>query len=356
MVEFGEKIENAAIEAQHEIWGVSKRTGLEALCTTKYLIEKENEIQRVPYGYSIIGKTTKGNLIYENQYALPWGYTYDSYMTAEETETTNGLEIEEAMLQNIVLKKEIEQYPKGEAESSILNIPYEVTSLKDIEWNNGKLSVKKDKAVMTLSFEVPANVEAYVRLSEFDINNSGQSSFNVTVKCEDIVETLYVKSTKNNWYWGRENYLANLGYSEKRRTTCTITFPKKGNYRLDDIQLFALPMDKYPEQIEALRAEPLENIVWETNKVSGTVDLSKNKILCMSIPYSIGWAAKVDGQKVEILKGNYMFMALPLTEGHHNIEFTYCSPGLKAGIVASVLSTGIVIYLVCQERKKRQAL
>jgi len=159
---------------------------------------------------------------------------------------------------------------------------------------------------------------------------------------------------KDSWYYGRENYLFNLGYSEEIRTTCTITFPAKGTYQLDDIALYALPMDKYPEQIEALRAEPLENITFESNRITGTVNLSSDKILCVSIPYSTGWSAKVDGKGAEILRGNIMFIALPLAEGYHEIELNYCSPGLKLGIALSIICFGVVATAFVRQYKRRE--
>ena len=105
--------------------------------------------------------------------------------------------------------------------------------------------------------------------------------------------------------------------------------------------------------MEKLREESLENIEWQTNKISGTVDLSNNKILCMSIPYSKGWSARVDGETVEILRGNYMFMALPLTSGYHEIEFTYWTPGIRLGGILSMISwVVLVVMIICYRYKK----
>lgn len=354
IAEFGRKVENARMLTLLNISGLDKRTGLEALFSTKYLLEKKGAAQQIPYGYSVINETEKGTLVYENQYALPWGYTYDSYISSDEAEMMNGLETEEAMLQNIILEEAVENIEKGSVESSISTIPYEVTEMKSVKWENGVLDVEKNNATITLGFHIPADREGYIRLKGFDINDSGQTYFYVTVKCGNSSHNAFATSTSHNWYQGRENYLVNLEYSGEERKACTITFPKKGVYKLAGIELFALPMDKYPEQIEALREEPLENIEFGTNRIAGTVDLSKNKILCMSIPYSKGWTAKVDGQKVKILKGNYMFMAVPLAAGRHDVEFTYCSPGLKAGVAFCCIGLiGTAVLLVRQKPHRK---
>lgn len=351
---FGAKIENCERRFSGiSIVGINGRTGIDALFSTKYFIETKDRAQYVPYGYVPLEETQRGNVIYENQYALPWGYTYDSYITQDELEGQNGLQVETAMLQHIVLDDSTELVAAGTVEDRIQKVPYRLVEGQDVSWENGTLTVNKNNANMTLEFQMPPGVEGYLRLERFKTNSSRASAETLCVTCHGVKRDAYVTQGSYVWHDGRENYLVNLGYSEEARETCTITFPNQGTYRLDDIQFFALPMDAYPAQIEALRAEHLENVVFAPNRVTGTVELSRNKILCLSIPYSSGWSAKVDGQPVDILRGNYAFMALPLTAGHHDIEFTYCTPGLKAGIAAALLSACAVGYLVYFPKKKR---
>jgi len=347
------KMENTNMSALHTIAGVDKRTGLEALVSTKYLIESKNGTQPMPFGYSLVEETENGNLIYENQYALPWGYTYDSYITLKETAVMSGLEMEEALRQSILLEENIAGFAEGRIESNILELPYKIAKLNDVEWQGDVLTAKKDKATIALEFSMPQNVEGFVRLVGFDMNNSGYAKIYLSAKCGETTKSIPVLSTKDNWYWERENYLINFGFSDYERTTCTITFPKKGEFRLNDIQVLVQPMDKYPEQIEALRDEPLKNIEFGVNQISGTVNLTRNKILCLSIPYSKGWTAKVDGQKTRLLKGNYAFIALPLEAGHHDIVFTYFTPGLKVGLGCFAISFIVVILL---RRKYKRSL
>jgi len=265
----------------------------------------------------------------------------------------NGLQKQEAMLQVLALENSENNNSLDDIMFSSIKIPY-TSEYKNCTLNEGKLEIKEKNAKIILSFEMPKNVEAYLRLGEFDINESGVSDFTLKVECEGISRSTFVQSTLSKYYTGLKNYLFNLGYSEDTRTTLMITFPTKGVFYLGDMSLYALPMDNYTNQIEALREEPLENIHWETNMISGTVDLSKDKILCMSIPYSKGWSATVDGQKAEILRGNYMFMAVPLTEGHHEVEFEYCSPGLKTGLLVSIVSVLVFISMLLYDRKNNR--
>lgn len=356
-VELWEETENApGIFALHRLPSSDQRSIFSTLLSTKYYIQKESTTQYVPYGYSFLKKTKSGNLIYENQYALPWGYTYDSAVTYESFEGVNGVELQELMLQTIALEELPDGIKEGAPSYTSETLDYEIAEQNDVVWDRetGKLKVKKADATLVLEFQMPEQVEGYVYLKGFDINNSGQSSFSVKVASHGVTKTASAKSTKDNWYFGRENYLFNLGYSDETRTTCTITFPKKGTFSLEDIELYIQPMDSYAEQVEALRSESLENIEFSSNRMTGTIEVSQDKLLCISIPYSSGWTARIDGKKTEILKGNYMFMVIPLAEGYHEIELTYCTPGIKLGAALSLLSAVGVVVVIRRERAKRK--
>lgn len=354
IVELWNETENIAQNMPFRIHGSDQGTIFTTLLSNRYYIDKVNRAQYRPFGYVLCQETKNERLVFQNQYALPWGYTYDKVMSYAAMDGMNGLEKQEAMLQAIALENAESGIAWDAMQFKELTIPYEA-EYHNCEWEDGKFVVSGADATITLTFDMPVRVEAYLRLKAFDINDSGRTRFNVTAKCADVQKSATVASQKYSWYFGRENYLFNLGYSEEGRTTCTITFPQKGTFKLGGIEVYALPMDSYPEQVEALRAEPLENIEITANHISGTVDLSKDKVLCMSIPYSRGWSAKVDGRKAEIQRGNYMFMAIPLTEGHHDIELSYCTPGLVAGAGITIISLGIVIgMLVLNNKRKRQ--
>ena len=86
----------------------------------------------------------------------------------------------------------------------------------------------------------------------------------------------------------------------------------------------------------------------------------QEKLLCMTIPYSSGWRAYIDGVETEILKADTMYMAVDVPEGTHQIEFYYCTPYLKTGAGLSglgILSViGIVIFRYRNGRKKQKEM
>ncbi len=353
IIEFWDQIEGCGRYQFFHLYSTDQRTIVNTLFSSRYQVESARTTDYVPYGYKESKRTEKGNVIYENDYALPWGYTYSQAISYKALENLHGLERQEAMLQAIAL----EEVPASQRETGKLNfdekrLPYTVQTT-NCQWKDGKLIAKQANAGITLNFTMPPEMEGYVRLKGFDINDTGLGEFMVSVNSGNVVKKVRVTSRLNNLYDGRKNYLFNLGYSDKVRRSATITFPRPGTFKLKDIELYALPFTNYPARVNALRAEPLKNIKWGTNELTGTVDLTKDKILCVSVPYSKGWSATVDGKEEKILRGNYMFMALPLKAGHHDIVFSYCPPGLKIGAALTVLSWGILAWMLLRERRRK---
>ena len=355
VVDFWEKTESISQRAmKFRIGGTDQRTILSTLFSTKYFAESKKRTQYLPFGYQWVGSLSDNYDLYENIYALPWGYTYDSYITYDELNNLNGLEYENALMQSIALEKEVNDISHGSIRSNVREIPFKIAETKDLSLENGILKVTKANATMTLEFAPIVNQELYVRILGLDINNSGYSEIVFNIKTDEINKNAGTASTLFNVYSQRNNYLFNLNYSEKERNSCTFVWPKTGTFKLEDIQLYSMPMDDYIVHIESLRREPLEHIVWGTNSLRGDINLSQNKVLCISIPYSSGWKAKVDGKSTEILRGNTMFMAIPLTAGFHEIVLNYTTPGLVPGIVISVISFLLFLYFIL--RRKPQFL
>ena len=126
----------------------------------------------------------------------------------------------------------------------------------------------------------------------------------------------------------------------------TIRFTKAGFYSFDEVQVICQPMNQYVNQVAKLAEDPVEDINIDCNTVTAHTTLSKDKILCIAIPYSDGWSAKVNGEPVEVLEGNGMYMALPLKTGENEIELNYETPGIRSGIAISLLSLGILILVL----------
>ena len=106
----------------------------------------------------------------------------------------------------------------------------------------------------------------------------------------------------------------------------SIILDDEGIYEFSDFEILSLPTRQLCGEMKELTASHLENVVFETNKISGHIKMKKDGILCIPIPYLEGWSASVDGENVPILKGNIMYMALELSSGQHEITLLYRTP------------------------------
>ena len=114
--------------------------------------------------------------------------------------------------------------------------------------------------------------------------------------------------------------------------------------------MIAEPLTDYADKIEKLGAESLENVKISQNKssyvsagVTGEITVSDNKLLCLTVPYSAGWKAYVDGTPAVLENINLMFCGLWLTPGRHTIELRYETPGLLYGLCLS--AAGLLLFL-----------
>lgn len=326
----------------------------------KYYVRRENSKEPIPYGFIEIQRIKNGkntDIIYQNQYALPLGYTYDAYLNPEEYHNLTGAEKQEALMQAVLLETERQQSKIIEQKQpellSKMNRP-KIISAKGVSWKDGKLKVTEENATMVLHFEAVPNSETYVRIVNLDLTN-GASTRRWILKAETAktAATSYFIADGYLYAHGLKTQLLNLGYSKDGYTTCTLTFPQKGTFILDDIEIWYQPMDNYAEQVEALREESLENVETNWRGLTGTISVSKDKILCLAIPYESGWKAYVDGERVELYQANTAFMALELEKGDHVVELKYLPPAMEIGAVMTLVGiVSLVGIIICSRKKK----
>ncbi|MBQ1409788.1 MAG: YfhO family protein [Oscillospiraceae bacterium] len=359
IVEFRDATESCGNVQYFKIYSSDQRTMLNSLLSVDQQFEGSDSVQYVPYGYKYCGDTFLGYKVFQNQYSLGWGYTYDSSIPYEAAEGRNGIEVQELMMRSVLLDSD-QQIKAGTVETESERIPC-TYQCAGCTWEDGIVSVENGGGAIVLLADLPAGKEYYIRIKGFDLNGFGDefftistsASFNISVESGGVMKYARAMDSSYPWYYGRENYLFCLGCLEEDRNYVQFQIPAGGTFKLEDIELYALPLDHYPEQAEKLRQNTLENVVLGDNTFSGTIDVTGNKVLCVTVPYEEGWTAYVDGQEAELLRANYAFMGLKLAEGHHEILLKFHVPYLKTGILVSCLSLGITVVFLILQKKKR---
>ena len=361
IVDFREATESCGNIQYFKVHSSDQRTILNTLLSVDQQYEWIAFTQYVPYGYECLGETELGYKVYQNEYSLGWGYTYDTSVSYDEASGLNGIGVQELMMRSVILDRDSQIAP-GSVETEYVQIPY-TYECNDCTWENGIIQTNSGGGAIVLDADLPQGTEYYIRITGFNIDGFGKeaftistdSSFDIYVESGGVYKSARAMAPSYPWYYGRENYLFCLGCLDEDRDTVQFIIPTGGTFKLESIELYALPLDHYPERAERLRQEPLSNVVLGTNELSGTIDVTGNKILCITVPYENGWTAYVDGQETEILRANYAFMGLNLTEGHHEIELKYRVPYLTEGIIVSLVSLCITVALSVVIKKKKES-
>lgn len=353
--------------------GLDGRAMLDMLAGVRYFVIPEGNKGLLPYGYdTCINRGTLGAgsqyevkaVAYENEEVLPFAFASDRYISRDTYEKMSVTEKQQALLQGIVVEKDA--FPVGtsaiEPKFTEKTLPYEITEIKGAEWVDGGIKVTEEGATLTLSFSGIPKSETYFIFEGLDYKGKGgvkkspKSRLHIQITNGKISKKITFLTAKNNFYSGVTDFLINTGYREEASEEITVKFQEEGTYYFEKMKIVAQPMEQLLEnRQEMLQQETLENVSLLTNEVTGTICVNEKKLLCITLPYSSGWSAYVDGVETEVLQADTMFMAILVPEGSHEIRFAYCTPYLRAGAVLSILGIGcIVVMIVLQKRKERQ--
>lgn len=330
------------------------RTILDALSNVKYFITTNKTT--APYGYERIGEEENvygEYYLFENLFSLPLGYTYDSYMLEEDYEKLNPLEKQNAMLYSLILDRDLDGIRKTDQDMSvgIHRLDYDIIQDDNVVLRENSIKVLQKDATITLEFGSPAKAETYLRLVDFDIKKRQATMTSLKVKGEnEVTKYVNVRSPYHNTYF-RNEYLINTGYHKEEMSWIRLTFPKKETYLYGAIELYHVDMNTVREQLKRMSDSTLKNVKMGKNNIKGDISLEKSAIMCLSVPYSSGWKAYVDGERVEVLKGNITYLALPLTAGNHNIVLGYRTPYLTIGGVITTISVIMFAGMILWNRK-----
>ena len=377
-------------------YGNDQRTILSSLSSVKYFVAEEGEVSKVPYGFKPIDiffkyapnmlrnkkisektklKNSVNYHIYENPFAMPLGYTYDNTVTEKEASKLDGVKKEELMLESAIVEKEDKLARTNEFKSKDKKLKYifETEDENYIKPYKNKIVVKRGQSKVNLKIDCAAKKNLFVNFknftftqkSELDANRDMYDTLSVGERnlidnqyryyTEDDYARVYVSSGGVNklllnyrqdksYYNGRKNFAINMCYSDLERDKVTISFEQPGTYYFDEIEVVEQSFEGYEDKINALRENRLKNVKIGTNRITGDITLDNEKLLCLNIPYSEGWKLKVDGKESSLKKVNYMNSGVILKAGKHKIEFSYCTPGVKVGLILTI--AGILILLI----------
>ncbi|TCP63842.1 YfhO family protein [Baia soyae] len=311
-----------------------------------------------PYGYTLIKETKKFN-VYRNDYALPIGFLYDSIVDKQTFNELSFAERDQLLLRAAVVDDR-SKVNLPSFQTNQLQVQERAITSQDIESQaqgikleratlNG--NILKADAGATLTIPSPfakklgeTLVEAEIKLIKRD---DGEKWFRIWANGKRFWDF----GPDNMYNYPKDQVVINTGY--KQDNDQIVIELTEGTYKWNKLSLQFNSLEPYAELVKQKREQSLQNVSFDSTHVKGDINAAKDGILYLSIPYSKGWKAKVDGKEVETMKVNSTFVGVPVTKGEHKVELSYFTPNLLMGTaISSVTLLGLIGYF-WWERNKR---
>lgn len=342
--------------------GVGPRIMLQTLAGVRYYLSKNNG--EVPYGYEYINHF--GNVeVYKNKYALPLGFTYDTYITQDDFIRLSKEEKDRTLLQAFITEEEdiqISGFKKTEAKQAA-NDYYSPVMIDKDQIKTANMDIIENTFPNRFEFYSPGNEPLMMIPIDNQYNHLG-FLINFDVESEqDTLGQLFWKNSEGQFsevtsktfdiHSGKHTYTLFL-QKNNIDGICLGIGNKIGRYVVDNFSIATLDLGDYEEDIQKLKEEALNIRSFTHNYISGDITLSKDKLLFLSIPYDKGWSLKVDGEDAELKRVNIGFMGALLTKGSHHIELIYQTPYQKTGGIISCISIGLMATILIYEHKNKR--
>ena len=341
--------------------GMDDRTALDALLGVKYYVGPASGHSYVPFGYSRL-LSRFGGTVYRNDYALPVGFVYDSVLRKPEFDALQPVDRQMAMLQGAVVAADaVPTVPAIVPRTTAVELPFAIASTTGLSPDLAAKRIVKleSRGRMNLVFSAVPDAETYLEIRDFEDTTTAISQPPgplITWYSSDAPpKSERWQSPGGPYYWGNNSQLVNLGYRRSGITSASVTFDIPGVLTFSSLKVFALPMMEYPARVAKLRANSMRDVRVANNSLTGQVDATSAGLLFLSIPYSSGWRAYVDGRRVDTVLANIAFTGVPVAAGHHTVVMRYATPGLAAGLASFATGCVIALGLLVMSARRRSA-
>lgn len=293
------------------------------------------------------------DVIVKNNLALPFGFTYTSYMLEEDAEDADPLDRN----QNVLKMVELETQPQSsdltritESDRDWETIPCEVQFCNTTQEQEGIIRVDETSEIrvsLPQDMDPIGNYEYYVLLH------------GLTWQEDDFERYLIVGGKRmrirpmDSYPLQQSEYMVKLDLSAEdvERGYVVIEFLEDATYHLESLELRRLDISQYEEYYGRLTESVLEDVTYAPNRISGRLTTDQDRILLMTIPYSTGWTCTVDGVRQTILRADQGYSAVVIGAGEHEVVWTYRTPGIEIGGGVSLASVVILLALLRKGHK-----
>ncbi len=253
--------------------------------------------------------------LYENQYALPFGYVYDSYL---QEEAAWNMQLEDrrlAMLSHCIVKASDLPAVSGLQQAGEESMGREWRE----RFQAYRREVIPDETGRSFSFEAVQSDQVLI------VKTGTQSDLESWGSLVCRMDEAQVEENLIHLNPGRTEQFQEFHPQEANRLT--LEADTATEYRMEDVEVYAVPEEIYYKEYEELIRERseggLEIVSASEEKIEGKTTLKKEGVMVFTIPYDTGWKAFVNGTEQEMIPVNIGFMGLVLEAGTYEICLEY---------------------------------
>ncbi|MBO6282074.1 MAG: YfhO family protein [Alphaproteobacteria bacterium] len=345
-----------------EYTGLNQRAELETLLGVEYILKPTQYKNTQFAAYNrLVSQQPDNNQEYEvyaSDTPTSLVYGFDKAIPVEEYEQFSPYERQQILMQAVVVPETDKQLYTDNFIIENNKIPFTFHSNDEL-LDYHKLKVKAPfQSHFTIKFAAQRNAELYLYIDGIDYKKKSPRMYTINVikgkpfNTESMATDIFGNNRYSHIYGNKHEWLVNLGYIKEPIDEIQMYIRPNGLYEIKNLELYARSATDIERNIA--RLQPLgQNIVMGTNKYTFDAELSKKQYVFISIPYSKGWKAYVNGIETPIIKADIAFMALLLDIGKYHIELKYETPYLRIGFIISLLSAILAFVLIYLNRRKQ---
>lgn len=375
--------------------GTRQRAALDYVLGAKYYISSSEAAYLVPDGYrkvAELGRAHNGSdyALYETDRALPVAFTYETAVSQEAYEKLDLVQRQELLTRALVLA--VDDAEKAAPELETRREALTVSSAQGAAAQGGRIVVTEKGGSVTFSVSGRADCETYLcfeglRFQSLPADEAEQLAGDprmapseleadpaftparttwVSASDGDRESSFEVATSASPKYAGKDDWAVNLGYRAEPVTEITATFSAVGVYEFADLYADTQPLAAIQANVARLQRENTAEIQFSDNamELHVTADDSaaavgnggNSRYVFVSVPYSAGWSATMDGKPIEILKANVGFMAVETDGASHEIRFSYLTPGLALGLACTGIGVVLLAVFEVGWARRRKAI
>ena len=120
---------------------------------------------------------------------------------------------------------------------------------------------------------------------------------------------------------------------------------------------YYLDLSAFENVMEQLKQNQVDLKQIKDGYVEAEYDAKGTETVLMTVPYDEGWTIKVNGKPVDIQRLQNIFTGIKVHAGKNKIQMKYTVPGLKYGVIVSIIGVAgyVIFYIVCHKKKRGYA-